>query len=184
MRRAWLLAFLLPLAAPPALAAIDVPALMKLLAATQEVNAPFVERKHSPLLVASLDSSGTLLYRRPDFVEKRVTRPRAERYRIGKDEVIVERGGKEQRIALSAQPAAAGLAASLRGVLMGDAALLQKYFKLRAGGDEGAWTLELTPVDNAVAGLVERIAVAGRGGRVERIETFETSGDRTVLEIP
>lgn len=168
----------------PAAAAIEVPELMKLLAATTEVQAPFTESKHSPVLAAPLDSAGMLVYRRPDVVEKTVTKPRRERFRILADEVVVERSGKEQRIALASQPVLAALAASLRGVLSGDAATLQKHFKLRASGDANAWTLELTPSDNAVAAYVERIVVAGRGGRVERIETFETTGDRTVTEIP
>lgn len=168
----------------PAAAALDVAALMKLLAQTEEVRAPYVERKYSPVLVASLDSSGTLVYRRPDVVEKIVAKPRAERFRILKDEVVIERGGKEQRIALASQPAVAGLAASLRGVLTGDEKALAKYFKLKAGGDEKAWTLELTPADGSVAAFIDRVLVSGRGGRVEKIETLESSGDRTVLEIP
>ena len=170
--------------AQPALAAFDVAALMKQLAQTQEVKAPFVERKFSAVLAVPIDSTGTLIYRRPDLVEKLVAKPRAERFRILKDEVVVERGGKEQRIALSSHPVLAGFAASLRGVLSGDIAALQRYFKLRAAGDEKAWTLELTPADDTLANHVERIVVAGRGGRVERIETFETTGDRTVMEIP
>jgi hypothetical protein len=95
----------------------------------------------------------------------------------------VERGGKEQRIALSSQPVLAAFAASLRGVLSGDAAVLQKYFKLKVTGDEGGWTLELTPANDAVAGHVERITVTGRAGRVEKIDTLEPTGDRTVLEV-
>jgi outer membrane lipoprotein-sorting protein len=182
MRRA-LAALAFAAASAPACAAFDVAALMKLLGATEEVKASFVERKYSPLLVASIDSSGTLLYKRPDIVEKVVARPRAERYRILKDEVVVERGGKETRMALASQPALAGLAASLRGVLSGDAALLGRYFQLKVGGDENAWTLELVPSGNAIRAYVERIVASGRGGRVERIETFEAQGDRTVMEI-
>lgn len=178
------LAFAALAAALPAAAAFDVPALMKLLAQTQEVKAAYVERKYSPVLVASLDSSGTLVYRRPDVVEKIMAKPRAERFRILKDEVVIERGGKEQRIPLASQPAVAGLAASLRGVLTGDEKALERYFKLKAAGDDKAWTLELTPADASVAAVIERIVVGGRGGRVEKIETFESSGDRTVLEIP
>jgi len=174
---------LLALLAQPALAAFDVAALMQQLAQTQEVKAPFVERKFSAVLAVPIDSSGTLVYRRPDLVEKIVAKPRPERFRILKDEVIVERGGKEQRIALASQPVLAAFAASLRGVLAGDAAVLQKFFRLKVAGDERAWTLELTPANDAVAGHVERITVAGRGGRVEKIDTLEPTGDRTLLEV-
>ncbi len=183
MRRA-LAAALLVLAAPACAAAFDVAALMKRLAATPEVRAAYTERKHSPVLAAPIDSAGTLLYRRPDVVEKQATRPRPERFRILREEVVVERGGKEQRIALASQPVLAAFAASLRGVLSGDEAVLRRYFKLQVSGDEGAWGLELTPADATLARYVERISVAGRGGQVRRIETLETTGDRTVLEIP
>lgn len=182
MRRLGALAALLSLSAP-ALAAFDVAALMKRLAATEEVRASFVERKHSPVLVASIDSSGTLLYRRPDVVEKNVAKPRAQRLRILRDEVLIERDGRTRRIAFASQPAVAAFAASLRGVLSGDAAVLERYFRLQVSGDETRWSLELTPAEASVASFVERIVVGGRGGRVERIETFEASGDRTVLEI-
>jgi hypothetical protein len=181
VRRALFVAF--ALAAHPALAAFDVAALMKQLAQTQEVKAPFVERKFASVLAVPIDSTGTLVYRRPDRVEKLVAKPRAERFLILADEVVVERGGKEQRIALSSQPVLAAFAASLRGVLSGDAAVLEKYFKLKVTGDEGGWTLELTPANDAVAGHVERITVTGRAGRVEKIDTLEPTGDRTVLEV-
>ena len=69
-------------------------------------------------------------------------------------------------------------------MLSGDAAVLQKYFRLEVTGEPAAWTLELTPADASMARFVERIVVAGRAGRVNRIETFETTGDRTVLEVP
>lgn len=181
MRR--VLALVLALAAGPTAAALDVSALMNLLAQTREVKAAFVETRHSPLLAAPLESSGTLAYRRPDVVEKAVVKPRAERFRILEDEVVVERGGREQRIALASQPALAGFAASLRGVLSGDAAVLRKYFRLEVAGDERAWTLALTPAARAMATHVERIVVSGSAGRVLRIETFETTGDRTLLEL-
>jgi outer membrane lipoprotein-sorting protein len=182
MRRA-LLALAVALGAQAWAAAFDVAALMKLLAETNEVRASFVERKYSPVLVAPIDSSGTLLYRRPDVVEKIVAKPRPERFRILKDEVVVERGGKEQRIAFASQPALAGLAASLRGVLSGDGALLRRYFEMNVVGDAKSWTLELIPADNWIRAYVERVIATGRGGRVEKIETFEAAGDRTVLEI-
>jgi outer membrane lipoprotein-sorting protein len=182
MRRLFI-AFALAAVTLPA-AALDVPGLMKLLASTSEVTKPYTERKFSPLLVASVDSAGTLRYKRPDLLEKQVTQPRKERFRILADAVVIERGGKEQRIALSSQPALAAFAASLRGVLSGDAAQLQRYFTLKADGTDAAWTLELTPSDPAIKGYVECVVVTGRQGQVSRIETFEASGDRTLLEIP
>ncbi|QJR15723.1 LolA-related protein [Usitatibacter palustris] len=172
----------LALAALPA-HALDEAGLMQLLAATTEVAKPYTEKKFSPLLIGSVDSAGTLRYRKGEVLEKQVATPRAERYRILADAVSVERNGKEQRIAFSSRPALAGLAASLRGVLSGNAAELRKHFALKVEGNEAAWTLELTPTGDVLRSYVERVLVAGRAGRVTRIETFETNGDRTLMEI-
>ncbi|APV50462.1 hypothetical protein BWI17_12620 [Betaproteobacteria bacterium GR16-43] len=178
-----LFAAALAFASAAANAAFDEAELMRQLAATTEVQSAYTERKTSPLLAAPLDNSGTLTYRRPNVIEKNVASPRREKLRILADEVVVERNGQERRIAIASQPTLAAFAASLRGVLSGDSAVLRKYFKLRVSGAEEAWSLELVPIDAAVSRYVERVVVEGRGGRVGRIETFEVSGDRTVLEL-
>jgi hypothetical protein len=167
-----------------ALAAFDETALLKQLAATQEVKAAYTERKTSPVLAAPLDNSGTLLYRRPDVIEKTVSSPRREQLRILPTEIVMQREGQpERRIAISSRPVVAAFAESLRGVLSGDGPALRRYFKLRVSGTESAWSLELVPTESEVARFVERIVVGGQGGRISRIETFETNGDNTVLEL-
>ncbi|HEX3061379.1 MAG TPA: LolA-related protein [Usitatibacter sp.] len=173
----------LALVVQPAAASFDVPALMRLLGTAKDLELPYVERRYSPILVAPVESSGTLVYHRPEVVEKIVAKPRRERLRILLDEVVVERDGKEQRLAFASAPALAGLAASIRGVLSGDAALLETHFDLKIGGDEAAWTLDLTPKDDTLRSRLEGIVVSGHGGRVAKVETFEASGDRTVTEI-
>ena len=164
-------------------ASFDVPDLMRLIAATTEVRASFTEEKHSSLLAAPIVSSGTLLYRRPDLVEKTIVSPRRERLRIVGQELTIERDGSERRVALASQPLLLGLAAGLRGVLSGDAALLGTHFRLKLEGHEGAWRLDLQPVDEALASHVESIVVSGRAGRVEQIGIRETNGDRSLMQV-
>src|SRR5262249_26155999 len=154
--------------------AFDLDDVAKLVAGTREVQAPFVERKYSPVLVAPVESSGTLHYQRPDLIEKIVVKPRKERLRILSDEVVIEREGtEERRIPLAANPAIAGFAAALRGVLSGDAAALRARFTTKVTGNEASWTLELVPTGNAMRSYVQSIVVGGRAGRVEKIETLE-----------
>jgi len=163
--------------------AFDLARLMALLAQSPSAEVPYVEKKYSALLSEPVVSSGTLVYRRPDVVEKNMEAPRRERFRIAGQELVVERKGTHRRIALSSQPLLAAFAASLRGVLSGDAALLGEHFRLTLAGTEVDWRLEMTPHDEEIARHVERVVVSGRTGRVASIEVRETSGDRSVLQV-
>lgn len=162
---------------------LDLARLMQMLAATPESQVAYTERKYSALLAEPLVSAGTLAYRRPDVVEKNVASPRAERFRIAGDELTVSREGTHRRLRLSGEPLLAAFAASLRGVLSGNAALLAEHYRLALEGTEPGWKLEMTPRDEETARYVERIVVSGRAGRVVTIEVREASGDRSVLTV-
>jgi len=161
----------------------DLVRLMQLLGRAPGVDVPYIEKKYSSLLAEPIVSSGTLSYHRPDTVEKNVTAPRNERFRIAGDELIVVRNGAERRFPLSSQPLLSAFAASLRGVLAGDAALLRNYYRLALEGEEQGWRLEMTPLEEEISRYVECITVSGRAGRIEQIEVRETSGDRSVLQV-
>ncbi len=161
----------------------DIARLMQLLGEAPESEVAYTEKKYSSLLAEPVVSSGTLRFRRPDTVEKNMTAPRAERFRIAGEELAMVRNGAERRFPISSQPLLSAFAASLRGVLAGDATLLRKHYRMTLEGVEQAWRLELLPVDAEIARYVEGILVSGRAGRIELIETRESSGDRTVLQV-
>jgi hypothetical protein len=161
----------------------DIARLMQLLGEAPESEVAYTEKKYSSLLAEPVVSSGTLRFRRPDTVEKNMTAPRTERFRIAGEDLVMVRNGAERRFPISSQPLLSAFAASLRGVLGGDAALLRKHYRMTLEGVEQAWRLELLPVDAEITRYVERILVSGRAGRIELIETRESSGDRTVLQV-
>lgn len=161
----------------------DIARLMQLLGEAPESEVAYTEKKYSSLLAEPVVSSGTLRFRRPDTVEKNMTAPRTERFRIAGEDLVMVRNGAERRFPISSQPLLSAFAASLRGVLAGDAALLRKHYRMTLEGVEQAWRLELLPVDAEITRYVERILVSGRAGRIELIETRESSGDRTVLQV-
>ena len=117
----------------------NIARLMQLFAQEPESEVSYTEKKYSSLLAEPVVSHGTLNYRRPDAVEMNMTAPRRERFRIAGEELIVVRKGEEKRFPLSSQPLLSAFAASLRGVLAGDAALLRKYYSLNLEGEERAW---------------------------------------------
>ena len=162
---------------------LDLPRLMQLLAASPAVEVAFTEKKFSSLLSAPVVSSGKLVYRRPDIVEKNIETPRKESYRFAGEELVMTRDGKERRIPLSSQPLLAAFAASLRGVLAGDIVLLRKHYELSLQGDELSWRLDMTPIDEQTLRYVRRVTVSGRAGRVGQIEVRESCGDHSVLQV-
>ena len=161
----------------------DLVRLMQLLSLAPEAEVRYTERKYSSLLAEPIVSSGTLSYRRPDTVEKNTATPRSERFRIVGEDLIVVRNGAQQRFPLSSQPLLSAFAASLRGVLAGDAALLRSHYRLALEGEEQGWRLEMIPLEEEIGRYVERITVSGRAGRIEQIEVREASGDRSVLQV-
>ncbi len=161
----------------------DLAHLMQLLSLAPEAEVAYTERKYSSLLTEPVVSSGTLAYRRPDTVEKNMVSPRKERFRIAGEELIVVRKGIENRYPLSSQPLLSAFAASLRGVLGGNTELLRLHYRLRLEGEEQAWRLEMTPIEDEIARYVERISVSGRAGRIAQIEIRESSGDSSVLQL-
>lgn len=161
----------------------DVARLMQLLSTAPEGEVTYTEKKYSSLLTEPILSSGTLAFRRPDTVEKNTLLPRKETFRIASEELIVVRKGGEKRFPLSSQPLLSAFVASLRGVLGGNAALLQQHYCLVLTGDEQKWQLEMAPTEAEISRYVERISVNGRAGHVEQIEVLERSGDRSVLQV-
>lgn len=161
----------------------DLNDLMKLLAATPATEVAFTEKKFSSLLAEPVISSGKLLYRRPDIVEKNIEVPRKESYRFAGDTLLLVRNGTEKKIALSSQPLLAAFAASLRGVLGGDVVLLRNFYQLSLQGALTSWQLDLTPIDEDTSRFVQRISVSGQAGRIGQIVVNETNGDRSVLQV-
>ncbi len=182
--RRWILVFFLLTAIGATCAqSLDLPRLMQLLAAVPAAEVAFTEKKFSSLLSTPVVSSGKLVYRRPDIVEKNIETPRKESYRFAGEDLVMTRDGKERRIPLSSQPLLAAFAASLRGVLGGDIVLLRTHYELSLQGDEPSWRLDMTPIDEQTRRYVQRVTVSGRAGRVSQIEVREASGDHSVLQV-
>ncbi|MEP7154795.1 MAG: LolA-related protein [Betaproteobacteria bacterium] len=162
---------------------LELPRLMQLLAAAPASEVAFSEKKFSSLLATPVISSGRLVYRRPDTVEKNIDLPKKERYVFTGDELIVTRNGADRRIPLSSQPLLSAFAASLRGTLGGNLPLLKSFFELTLQGDEQSWRLDMIPVDKEISRYVSRVTASGKSGMIAQIEVREASGDHSVMQI-
>ncbi len=164
------------------------------LAARRERQARFSERKFSALLKAPIESSGTLMFRAPDLLEKRTLEPQRESVRIEGNVVTYEgapRGGSVQTrtFALSDAPLLAALSESLRATLAGDLPGLRRHYDVswspvqaQAQTQKG-WQLTLAPRDRALREAVAKVVLRGAGSEVSVVEVVEASGDLTLMQI-
>jgi outer membrane lipoprotein-sorting protein len=167
----------------PALAqSLTLEALMQELARGSESSVTYRETKHSALLKTPLETTGELRYRRPAFLERRVKTPQEERYTIDGDTLTIERkrDGQSRTVGLQSQPVLWALVEGIRATLRGDAATLQRFYRLELEGDVAAWTLHLLPSGTDMAEFVRVVRINGGKGRLRGMEIVEASGDRTV----
>lgn len=182
-RAAPVLLFAVALHAPAEQAQWSFAQLMARLAQVNTSRARYHEVKRVSMLKEPLNLSGTLLYTRPDRMEKRQVRPFAEVIRVEGERLTVERDGRTRSISLRGAPLVDALVESLRATLAGDAASLESLYAVRVEGVPDRWKLLLTPRDPEVAGAVRSIAIAGSGARLSRIEIVEPGGDSSVMTI-
>ncbi|MEN1960485.1 LolA-related protein [Luteimonas sp. MJ246] len=166
----------LPSAAQPV--AVDSAWILQRLARPAPVRTPFVELRGSPVLKAPLRIEG--VYARPDdaTLVREVRMPYAETTTIRGGEATIARGDRRPRtFALSRAPELAGLQASFGALLAGDAAALQRDYRISARGSREDWTLLLVPRDAALAANVRDITLHGRGAELRCIETRPAEGE-------
>ncbi len=160
------------------------------LGARRERHARFVERKFSTLLKGPVESSGTLVFRAPDILEKQTIEPQRESVRIEGNTVTYEaapvRGNTQKRtFALSDAPQLAALIESLRATLAGDLPALRRHYQVSWTAPKGpsGWQLMLVPNERALRDAVAKIELRGTGSEVSAVEIIEASGDLTLLRI-
>jgi len=170
----------------PALAAeFELPALMEMLASVAGAKDNFTETRHSAMLNAPLVLKGSLVYARPDRLEKNVLAPYEERTVIDGNSVTIDNRTLKQKrtFSLASSGPVSALVESMRATLAGDRAALERHYSVQLDGRADAWTLSLAPREPKLAAMIKRIQIAGVRERVKRIEIEEASGDRSVMLI-
>lgn len=174
---------------PPADAAsdgdtLDLGALMARLAAVPERRARFVEEKRLGVLDQPLRSTGRLLYRRPERLEKITESPQPESLVVDGDRLVLTQGQEAPRVVdLASQPGLRALVDAIRGPLAGDLAALRRSFALDAAGSLAAWHLVMRPADPAVARLLTAVVVSGEGDSPREVDVRQANGDEDRLLI-
>jgi hypothetical protein len=163
----------------------DIDALMHALSRIESGEKHYTEIKTMAVLKEPMRLSGTLSYRAPSFLEKRVLSPFEERYTVDGDSLTIENPAKgiKQTLSLASQPAIWAFVESIRAPLAGDLATLSRFYKISFGGSQRNWLLALVPTEPDMAKQVRFIRIRGGNDRIERIEIEETGGDLSIMTI-
>ena len=159
--------------------------LMQRLAQVKSARVTFVERKHLRILSAPLESSGTLAYTAPGYLEKHTLAPKPESLVLEKDTLTFEDKTRNRRRTLRLQdyPVLWVFVEGLRSTLAGDLQTLNRLYHVGLEGGESDWRLTLDPREPGIQRMVNRIRIAGSRSAVRSIEIEESGGDRSVMTL-
>ena len=147
-------------------------------------NARFTETREIGMLTAPLESSGTLSYRRPDFLEKRTLQPQPEGLRLEGDRLtLTQADGASRTLSVSAMPEIQTYVESIRATLRGDVPSIMRFYEVALEGAPQDWRMRLTPRAEEARKIVQRIVIAGGATTLRRIEVLQADGDRSVMTI-
>lgn len=163
--------------------AFGVDDLMGLLGRAKHGEARFTEQRFVKGLDGPLDATGVLNFVPPDKLERRTLTPRAESMRVEGNVIVLSRGGRTRSVTLDSMPELLGMVEALRGTLSGNAPQLQRYFRTQISGEARDWTLQLDPLDKALAEQLVSLRISGTQGVVRGVEMEFVGGDRSVMKI-
>lgn len=144
----------------------------------------FHETRNLAALKTPLESSGTLVYRHPGFLQKTTEQPRAEDLVINGDIVTISRNhGAPQSVDTAKVPALRLLADTLRAPLDGNAALLRQYYTMKATEQGADWTIYLTPVSEKIEKFAKSVTITGKNNAILSLVLVQPNGDTQTLTI-
>jgi len=162
-----------------------LPQLMQSLAQVQSAQAKFTERKYLAVLIAPLDSSGTLSFQAPGHLEKHTLKPKVETLVLDQGVLTIDSKARniKRTLVLQEYPAVWAFVESIRSTLAGDQSTLERFYKIKLKGSAAKWNMQLLPIDSRTRQVVSEIVISGRGAHVGTIEFSESSGDHSMMTI-
>jgi outer membrane lipoprotein-sorting protein len=179
----WMVAAVLLPAHAASWAAIDLPQVAALLAQRKAGEARFSEERFVSGFDSPLRASGTLSFKAPDRFMRSTLEPLAEQMLVEGNTVTLKRGGRSRQMAMDAVPELSALIEAVRGTFTGNAATLEKHFKVKVEGQASLWTLTLVPRDARLATQVRELQISGQNSDVRSVALWLAGGDRSVMLV-
>jgi hypothetical protein len=163
--------------------AITPAELQRLLQSAPPREVPFHELRESPWLDAPVSSRGTLSST-PQVLEKRVSAPRSETWRLYADRVEwTGADGSRKTLSFAQAPAIGVLADALRRVVAGDLDALARDYRMELQGNEQRWHVQLVPRDGDLARYIAHLELQGQGASLQVIIVVEAQGGRSTTRL-
>lgn len=156
--------------------------LMALLALSKGSEQHYTETKQLAFLDIAVVSKGRLSFSPPDKMVKQVEEPNPSRYEIDGSTITVTAPGQaEQIIDMDNHPQLRLFIDTLKAVLSGDQKYLVKHYLMTLTGERSGWQLQLSPLDEEMAVIIESLIIVGQNQYIDQMVTREKSGDKTTL---
>ena len=164
--------------------AIELQTLLNDIANSPEKSAHFTETRRAYFLDSPLVSKGSIEFKAPDSLIKRLTHPKMVEQRIEGDVVsLTQSEGSINVISLSAHRELALGINAMRWVLMGNMLALKETFELTLKEYKQLWQLELAPKNPDDISYISNISLIGKSNHITKINIQHTNGDTTKIEI-
>lgn len=157
----------------------DLEALMAGMAETPGVVAEFTEIKKLAILDAPLETRGTLYFIPPNRMARRVSYPGTSSFVIDGDRLAFEDETGGDDVDLGSNPVARVFVENFIVLFNGDLAELRRRYDPTLTVDGDQWVLELKPRGQALAKMIESIAMRGSGRTMQSMTLREVGGDVT-----
>ncbi len=165
--------------------AFDLDEIQTRLQASSRQEVRFHEIRESPWLAAPVESRGILVARPDGSLEKRVTAPQQETWRLRPDRL--ERiGPNDETVGIMSYdkfPALGAMARAMREGLAGRFDGMKDDFELRLQGTAEHWTLELLPRAAQASRHIERVELQGDAAGLRTLVVVERNGARTSTHL-
>lgn len=168
---------------PDGSAPAELEGLMQRFAASGGVRARFRESRQLSILTDPIETTGTLYFAPPDRLARHTDWPGRSSVVIEAERVMLADETGQRVFDLNTSEVARALIGNLMVVFRGDLEALRARYSISFDSSAERWTLDLEPRARAVRSFIERIRFVGRGPDLTAMETRESNGDRTIMEL-
>lgn len=171
------------LAGAAAAASPELDEILRRMASTSGVEAPFEERKELSLLAAPLETRGVIYFVPPDRFARFTTSPGASALVVTGDAVQLREGPDAKPVDLSGSPVARAFVENFVALWSGDREKLESLYRPEFRGTREAWELRLVPRHAPLSAVLSAITLRGDRDAMRELVVEERDGDRTTTRF-
>jgi len=157
--------------------------ILRRMASTRGVEAPFEERKELALLVEPLETRGVIYFVPPDRFARFTTSPGASALIVAGEAVQLREGPEARPVDLSGNRVARAFVENFVALWSGDREKLEALYRPELHGTRDACELRLVPRRAPLSEAIEAITLRGDRESMRELLVVERDGDRTTTRF-